>query len=281
MENKHFFIYLPSNTKKEQILTENNTATKYVTLLPQPLVTQNYYVGIKEFFIKNSINNIDTEFKTIFYFTTAITNPKHPEIVAIKKSENNNIILQYEDIELNLKKYQIAIGHYQNIEDFCLKLKNVFPTIIRNQIYIKPDPILNKIYIKIPSNSVLAWPNQFTSLGRLCGFDQDILFQGEYTARYEPFQFKGVEEFNICVDLIDNQKIGNKLLPVLVTVPKKGKRDEILHYIFNKPQFFPINKDITDIIRVTIVDNKGEEVILQKGQVLLVLECKHKEELQK
>jgi hypothetical protein len=69
----------------------------------------------------------------------------------------------------------------------------------------------------------------------------------------------------IHLDLIDNTINNNNVLKIL-------KPNESNEYIFNSPHYFSINKSVINKITVYFLDENNEEIIFEKGLVLLELE---------
>lgn len=141
----------------------------------------------------------------------------------------------------------------------------------REQITITYHKAIRRASATLKRNCYLAFPHQFTKLGQLLGFEEQVLTEGSHLATYEPLTYTSFHNLHICSDLISPQFIGASLYPVLQTVTLRGQRDELLTYRFSHPQFYKVCKDSVQLIDMSVLNSEGDVVQFQKGAVICTL----------
>jgi hypothetical protein len=258
---------------------ETNTPTDFSTPLPFRLtLAEGSLVGLRDFVIQHRWNNV-TEKNNCFWYTS--------EGVDYEVANNKLSVLYSDDSEptmlldvswpipitFRLKKVELPVGQYDNPHNL-ISILNHLASRSGCKITFTYLDSLRRVYIKVPKDSILVWPEKDTGFGWLLGFKGRFYTGGDYRGDYELFQHKVIDSINVECDLIENQLVGETWRPVLRTIPLGAeKRDDTVVRRYAIPEYYPINKKEIDSIHIRICDAvSGRPIRLEGGKSILSLD---------
>jgi hypothetical protein len=260
-------LHLPSNSCLEEY---NNQNTDFTVRLAKEIKTMHMSVAVRSVIIPLSHYNVSGKNVRLWYLSDCPV--KDTSKLKITWDTEANVTVETKSgVQLTATRYEVNEGQYTDINYFLNWIKYI---LRGTDIRFKFDDSRNRIQITVPKNRALIWPHELTRIGQICGFEEEILTSGTHLAARDPFSVFSVDYMNILCDLIEPQNHAGKLLPVIRTVPYKGKQGSFLFYRFNNPYFYPINRDSIKTVRISLTDDDGNPINLERGITIIVLELK-------
>ena len=82
----------------------------------------------------------------------------------------------------------------------------------------------------------------------------------------------GINSLYVYCDVLEHVPVGDTKAPLLRIVEAKGSTHEVIHMIYDKPRYLPLQKKNFDSIEIDIRDCFGEKISFENGQVVVILE---------
>jgi len=109
----------------------------------------------------------------------------------------------------------------------------------------------------------------------ILGFESDTEFREESTlSPYPPDLRAGIDSLFIYSNLVQDQFVGNRRVPLLRTVPVSGKYGDIVHQLFQTPHYVPLLHDTISDIQIRIEDDRGRPIPFAFGKSTVKLHFK-------
>lgn len=137
---------------------------------------------------------------------------------------------------------------------------------------------LRRVVVKVAEPRMIEEFHMSPLLSYMLGFEESIMFlkpSGEIKswvmAEY-PVDLKGgFYALYVYCDLVENQVVGNSLVPLLRTVTIEGQHEEVVCKIYNTPHYLPLARKEFDSIEISINDDQNRPVKFQFGKVIVKL----------
>lgn len=227
----------------------NNNASHYYTKLPQSidLKSGDYEVGLAEIMFNNSYLNIRDKECWIKFRTN-------------------------EQGEHHLK--MLAAGLYDSAEYVIQSLNNLIKTLPdrsqHGKIKFHFDRASKKATIKIyqKGGGIILSP----ALQELLGMESQTLWGPDR------FESKGMIDIHrdfyavyVYCDLVEQRPVGDAMVPLLRIVPISEKKADVVHHIFEKPQYIPLIRHQFNTLEILLTTDTGKPISFVKGKTVVTL----------
>lgn len=268
-------ITLPSDGGGSEI----NTPTDFMTPLPFRLsLSEGSSIGLRDFVIQHKWSNVIDKNNCFWYTSESVDFDVSNDKLSVLYADDSEPGMLFDSswpipITFRLTKVELPVGQYDNPHNM-ISILNHATARAGCKILFKYLDSLRRVYIKVPRDCVLVWPEKDSGFGWLLGFKERFYTGGDYRADYELFQHKVIDSINIECDLIESQLVGGTWRPVLRTIPLGAeKRDDTLVRRYSNPEFYPVNKKEIDSIHIRICDaNSGRPIRLEGGKSIVTLQ---------
>jgi len=287
-----FYITLPSNTKQ----FSTNRLSSYRVRLPHRLQLEGpgWEVALVEAIYPHSWFNF-----------TPDTNQKTSDLsvyVAIPFTDNENRQGTY----TKWISIAIPVNHYSTAENLIDAINDQI-SLVTNQEYTKYVEFVSRRKVKIileslprliefdydmGMNRVLLHANDTEIvqkirmsplLAYILGFDRGnhTILDKEFRmvtqekkskqAEHPPDMKAGLYALYIYCDIVENQIVGDSLVPLLAKVPILGEYNSVSYTVFNPPMYLPLLRQEIETVEVEIKDDANNQIPFQYGKVVLTL----------
>jgi hypothetical protein len=286
-----FYITLPSNTKQFHL----NKLNSYRVRLPHRLLLDGpgWEVALVEAIYPHSWFNFNAEENDGAEIMITIS-------VAYENDAKKTVRFS------NVMPIHIPSDYYQNAsqlvdainDEISLKTEKEYERYVKyaseNKIKLLLDSVplflsfdyntrLNRVLLHIEEGDLVQKVRLSPMLAYMLGFGRanitvadkgwELLSNGEITrkADYPPDMNAGLYAIYIYCDIVENQIVGNALVPLLAKVPVTGAHDSIVHTVFSQPMYLPLLRQEIETVEVEIKDDTNKLIEFQYGKVLLTL----------
>ena len=254
-----FYLTLPSNSS--MVFFPDNNASHFVTKLPQPQeLDGEYEVGLAELQFSNSYQNI---LKDEVYFSYM-----HFETI-----ENESRTIAHTKI-LGQQKVYVPEGLYESNTYLIIVLNNLVSTRLpklseRPVVKFKYNKATRKVtVIKFQNNSRL-WLSE--KLSDILGCPRAMQNKGQFEGTRSVDVDQNVKSIFVYTDLVQPRPVGDVVVPLLRSLPPVEKRKDTMHYMFEKPHYFPLARFQFDTVEILLTSDKGEPIPFDNGHSIVTL----------
>lgn len=230
----------------------NNTLTNFVTKLPSRINLEgDWEVGLTEMQYPHSWYNVKE---------------KDTRLVV-----NNGTSSEFIDL---------SEGYYESPESLTTFINETIKKATLDkaaQVYY--NPINQKVVVDIKAEGQLYMPD---GIKVLLGYD---IQQGTFLGETKGKKFKsqnivhmdlGMYAFYVYSDITEPRVVGDRLVPLLRTVPITGKHGESVVKYFQNIDYVPVMKKSFDTIEIDIRDDTGKPVPFEYGKLVVTLHFRKK-----
>lgn len=241
-----FYLTMPSNSSMEYY--PDNHASHYITKLPQPIeVTADYEVGLSEILFSNTYFNLGPD-EGWFQF--------RPD----GKSDQHHLMVSeglYSSMEHLIKEMQ------QRVSEAVGKKK-------QNDIKILYSKSSKKIYIRLVKRGGALKISP--KLREIFGLTQDFILARAWIKSAHPVQLhKGTEGIFIYCDLVQPRPVGDVMVPLLRIVPAGDRNTDVVHHIFEKPNYIPLSRFQFNTVEILLTNDIGTPLSFDLGKTVVTL----------
>ncbi len=281
-----FYITLPSNTKQ----FESNKLNSYRVRLPQriDLEGSGWELALVEAICPHSWFNFTSEDvkknQLVVYVAIPFKN----------FSGEEERFIQHINIHVAPNYYETVTELVNTInDDIMAKMSSAYKVKTRKgtETYLSMPKFLNfdhdtysnRVHLNIENDEIVQKIHMAPKLAYVLGFDQTnftIMDKGwelsksdKITRRadYPPDMKAGLYALYVYCDIVENQIVGDVLVPLLAKVPITGTHDTVIHTVFNPPMYLPLVKHEIETIEVELKDDANQSILFQYGRVVLTL----------
>ena len=238
--NKYTYIDLPSNACKKEF--PSNTQGEYTIKLACPIDWSKYNVAFAEMQYPNTWLTLEDATMTIWKDDSEYK----ARFLDARYSEMDQLIAAITQMLANYHVQPHVTVHY-------------------DQYTMHTTVVIRAHNVKIQFGKLLA---------SILGFPADTdICKGVHKSERASDLDNGMTALYVYLDILQNQMVGDSLVPLLRTVPLTGSRRfatvkarEVKHL-----QFRPTVGTVTDLVKVDIRRDTGEHIPFTTGKVLLTL----------
>ena len=287
----HFYLTLPSNSSDQ--FYPDNTLTKYTTRLQSTIELDGAWeVGLSEIIFPRSwlalddksckfvvtcdkCNDIDDPDFTDYKLQDELSIPHgyYDSVESVVEAINNTISNSYKLIprpEGGFPEYPQYRGNVYLINGVRRVHPGIYPKLDYEQITKKV-----RFYLAgstgIEFTPVLA---NILGLGKhqnpLINYSPSFSLK-EYGERVCDIA-AGINSLYVYCDVLEHVPVGDTKAPLLRIVEAKASTHEVIHMIYDKPRYLPLQKKNFDSIEIDIRNCFGEKISFENGQVVVILE---------
>jgi hypothetical protein len=162
-------------------------------------------------------------------------------------------------------------GRYVDIEQLVDTIqRHVTNLRLANSLLITWDPIRLKtsVHIRASGMSLSITPQ----LGRILGFETHEFTTGVTASKHHSDIDEGMSAIYVYSNIVQNQLVGDTLVPLLRVVPIRGARDELYRSEeFLHPHYLPTVKETTSELQFHLRRDDGTPISFKTGKVVLTL----------
>jgi len=264
MSSHKFFITLPSNVKSPS--HHVNIPSHFITNLASPLHLPNdeYEVALVEVSFPLIYNNVYSEIGTSY------------------------IKFKADDGTMRKEAFRIPEQYYCSADELVDEINKLFPPGFKGRLDIKGEE---------PKKYVIMTTFEFetikfhSTLANMLGFDKNAMkFDIQNSAMHITINRRGTRHiaervpsihaslFNVYIytNIVEDQIVGNQLVPLLRTISLEGKSGEYVHKIFDSPHYLNLATDTIQHIEVKLATDLGSLINFQTGKVIVKLHFRKK-----
>ena len=250
-----FYLTLPSDSSKN--FYPDNSASHYFTKLPKPITLHgDYEVGLSEIQFVNSYFNVD-ELRLAFTEISDGERTNNPEGVAEKTFDTI-----------------FPAGWYGSNEHLIETLNK---TLHQKHRRGKVDPI--RFFYHRPTKIVKLRIHQSVKSVRISknmqdilGFSQDNFYHPGYYHAMDVMEVHGkFRNVYVYSDIVAPRIVGDTYVPLLRALPVGKQNDDVIHMIYDKPQYMPVQRNHFSSLEVLLATSTGAPIIFQSGHTLITL----------
>jgi len=264
MASHKFFITLPSNVKSPSYHV--NIPSHFITNLASPLHLPNneYEVALVEVSFPLIYHNVYFEIGTFYVrFTTA-------DGTSVKET------------------LHIPEQWYRSVVELAEGINKQFPSSFKGRLAIKGAGARRRVNMMIYDlESIKFHP----TVANMLGFDRHVLkfdFRNSvidkagkvrvtrHAAERDPNIRASLFNVYIYTNIVEDQIVGNQLVPLLRTISFEGKSGEYVHKIFDSPHYLNLSTDTIQHIEVKLATDLGSLIHFETGKVIVKLHFRKK-----
>lgn len=242
--NREMYIVLPSNSSMNH--HPENTTSHYTVKLPHEIeLDEPYEVGLVEIMFPHSWYNIGEREASLF----------------LRRDD-------WDDGEWSY--YHIPAGNYHSMR----MLVNALNFALTDYFKVKPDEVS---FYQIKASRQIAFRktpqidlafNPF--LRELLGFTQHGELNSDTNNPRRSVEFKrSVSAVYVYLDIVESRIVGDTRVPLLACIPVTCKPGELCFLQRDKPRYIPIQKSVFNDLKISLVDDRGENIRFESGKSLL------------
>ena len=250
-----YYLTLPSNSSKN--FYPANNASHFITKLPgvQEL-SEGVEVGLAEIQFTNNYFNV-RENKVYF------------EVANVQKNDADSDFVPTEP-----RKFVLNAGIYES--------KKYFVSIL-NKMIDKVGPMDNgkkiaKFYynqatkratltIYDPSSVLTLSPELSGILQLPLTLQGPGSFMGENIMDLD----QSLKSVFVYTDIVQPRPVGDRVVPLLRTLPPMDTQTETVHHLFEKPHYIPLSRFSFDTVEIYLTNDRGENISFVNGHTIVTL----------
>ena len=179
------------------------------------------------------------------------------------------------------KSKSIPTGYYDSPSDL---IKAMQDTAFQEKIRINYSKRSEKAKITIEEGARMTMKS---TLAEMLGYSisggqkqlihggQRLLGSGEHPAEFVA-DVRPVQHIFVYTDIIDDQIVGDKKVPLLRTVKVTRNYGDVIMEYFNTPHYIPLKQKFIDTITISLRDDIGEKIKFTRGRVILKVHFKRR-----
>ena len=289
------YITLPSNSSKAYF--PKNTASNFFTQLPQPLTFgEDYEVGLAEIQFDNTYANVRGAW---FEYETYEYGPEHPRLLDFQRVEvpdglfdsNRSFasalnaiarnVLEGEEREASSSpppprgRRRRRRGSRRDNELLPYDDDDDEYDDDNNPLLFSYNPSTKRMALRLSRNG---------SVLRLGAALQGILgakkteFRGpcDHVCPRAMDVGQRVQSLFVYSDLAAPRTVGDRVVPLLRTLPPTDKRRDMAYFLFENPHYVELARNNFDTIHLLLTSDKGEPISFESGQTIATLHFRRK-----
>ena len=262
MSSHKFFITLPSNVKSPS--HHVNIPSHFITNLASPLHLPNdeYEVALVEVSFPLIYNNVYSDIGTFY--------------IKFKTGEGTEA----------KEMLRISEQYYSSPYELLEEINKQFPSSFKGRLNfqgVKQHVVMTTFEFE----SIKFHP----TLANMLGFDKHAMkFDIQNSAMHSTSKRSATRHiaervcnihaslFNVYIytNIVEDQIVGNQLVPLLRTISLEGKSGEYVHKIFDSPHYLNLATDTIQHIEVKLATDLGSLINFQTGKVIVKLHFRKK-----
>ena len=230
----------------------DNTLTKYVTKLPNPIkLSGRWEAGLVEIHFPHSWYNVRPEDTsvTILHVETATDGPQRP---------------------VYSHTFRIDAGFYNSPKQLVAAINEGIKKHTKDKrLQLEYNEITQKITSELTGNMDLIL-HLADGLREILGFTQPRLIQNTMAESVVDTE-RGFHSLYVYCDILETRIVGDTVAPLLRIINNRGKDGENVSKVFDSVYYIPVQKTCFDTIEIDIRDDSGRAVPFERGKVVLTL----------
>jgi hypothetical protein len=179
---------------------------------------------------------------------------------------------------------RIPAGYYESIHELLNVLNSEIATLgVQYRTQQFPQFDYNELTRKVTANIYSGNVVEFSKpLAHILGVDQkqnpikyDDNKADHNCVKWEATNSidlnKGIQALYVYCDILEHVPIGDVIAPLLRVVAVSGKHGDIIHKIYDKPLYVPLQKKHFDNLEINIMSSAGELIPFECGQLMVSL----------
>ena len=200
-------------------------------------------------------------------YAVALTEIQYP------KSWLNVTDAAFEVYHANADKQTVRLlaGRYVSIEQLVEAFQKQIENLkLASAIIVHWDRVRMKTSISIRASGMsLSITRQF---GQILGFESFHFSTGLATSQHHADIDEGMSAIYVYTNIVQNQLVGDSLVPLLRVVPIRGQDGELYRSEeFLHPHYLPTVKETTSELQFDLRRDDGTPISFQTGKVVLTL----------
>eukprot|EP00745_Piridium_sociabile_P016481 TRINITY_DN24483_c1_g2_i1.p3 TRINITY_DN24483_c1_g2~~TRINITY_DN24483_c1_g2_i1.p3 ORF type:complete len:255 (+),score=34.22 TRINITY_DN24483_c1_g2_i1:1052-1816(+) len=242
-----FYLTLPSNSSMEYY--PDNQPSHFLTKLPQAIeLNADYEVGLSEILVSNTYFNLGMD-EGWFQLRT--------------------------DEDSDQKYLKIPGGLYESAEDMLKEMRRVIKEVVpkKKQEYIELEFVRASRTVMFKLTKTGSAIKVSKKLAEIFALKKDFLV-GRGTVAYSthPVQLhKGREGIFVYCDLVQPRPVGDALVPLLRIVPTGNRNKDVIHHIFEKPNYIPLSRFNFNTVEILLTNDTGKPLSFGQGKTIATL----------
>jgi hypothetical protein len=254
----HFYLTLPSNSSTRYF--PDNTVAHFITKLANPVeLSGDWEVALFEIQYQHSWNNLDKRDGAFTY------------------SQKMNIDGEEHNAQSTVS---LASGYYNTGGDLVQAVNSLIESIAKKNnlpIYtnFKYSSVTNRTSAIVTKDTRIYFsPVLSDMLG--ADVDQNPIINND-TSYIEWLSKSGCNisrrftSIFVYCNILEHVPVGESKVPLLRIVKATSKRDEVIHIVYDKPLYVPVQQRNFDNIEIDLRTDTGRRVPFEYGRVIVTL----------
>jgi hypothetical protein len=162
----------------------------------------------------------------------------------------------------------IDSGHYESILDFVKNLNGSLSKDVQDKIKFTYNRRTRKVTIDVKKQASVWFTGDIAAV---LGFDQDCYVTKKTTSPYAADINAGFSSMFVYCDIVSDQIVGDKKVPLLRAVQIKGNYGDTITKTYQNPLYIPIGTKQFETLEVHITDESGRRVPFEYGRSICTL----------
>ena len=236
---KLFFITLPSNSCME--IFPSNTVANFKVKLPETVsLTGDWEVALVEMQYAHTWSTIRQGVQQTFVYTVG--------------TERSTGI--------------IDSGHYESVPDLVKNFNSHISKDVQSKIQLTYNKHTRKVTVDVKKQASIWFTGDIAAA---LGFDQDSYITKKTTSPYTADIDAGFSSVFVYCNLVSDQIVGDKKVPLLRTVQIKGRYGDMITKTYQNPLYIPVGTKRFETLEVYITDDSGRPVPFEYGRSICTL----------
>jgi hypothetical protein len=262
----HFYITLPSNSSMHYY--PNNTVTHYTTRLENAIaLSGDWEVGLVEIQYQHTWFNLERD-EGIFTYSQVVYPGTDPHAFFQKRL---SLKPGYYDSMFDLVQ---AIN--ESIKDMADEFKlETFPIFEYNSITKRVRATINwGAYILLsPTLHMMLGMTELRDHIQLVDFESEKPIEWMSTNACDIN--RGFSSMYVYCNVLEHIPVGDTKAPLLRIVHLSGKGGDIVHTLYEKPLYVPLQQKHFDSIEIDIRTDTGKPIPFESGKSIVTLHFRH------
>ena len=258
-----FYVVLPSDSSMD-VYPQNKVSHFKVNLTTMMnLDPDKWEVALQEIQFNHSWYNIRKGKNLITKYYNSVT----PEETK-KLFEMADVEYIHESKEYMSRVIPIPEGHYENVQDIIKLLQNQEDGDPRPTTY-SYDDTTKRVTILNSTNCIIDLEN--TDIATCLGFSPRTYIVDKKVESFAISKLNMHDSVYVYTDIIENQNVGDYMVPLLRVVPVRSKFGELNWIHYDQPHYLNLSRGNITSIEINIKDELGNFISFEFGKAIVTL----------
>ena len=184
--------------------------------------------------------------------------------------ERSSLVKWETGVPLSKGEFHLEQGYYENPGTLLNAIRDQINANLPddNHIEIYYFAIRRKVYVRFGLNSALSSIDVGPHVQRLLGLSSSVIDSRECSGLVD---IDPIHDLYVYCDLVEPRVVGDKMAPLLRSVPVLHRDGNTINEIFENVHYVPVSRTTFDTIEIDIRDSTGESIPFEGGTLKVTL----------